>query len=64
MKQFSIADLLIVTAIIALALAWWTDRKNSAAPATHYDMQVVQGHAFPNGTLSGEFPLEAAVAPE
>ena len=39
-KKFSLRDMLLVTAFIALALAWWGGRRNQSIMTSRYQLQV------------------------
>lgn len=56
-KQFSIRDLLLLIAFVAIALGWWVDRHNRAtvpALSGRYQLQTNEGHAFVLNTASGQ----------
>ena len=54
MKQFSLRDLLLLIAFVAVALGWWVDRRNRAAVPARYQLQVVDNHAFILDSATGQ----------
>ncbi len=46
MTRFSIRDLLMAMAAVAVALGWWHDRGNWATLGADREIQIVQGHAY------------------
>jgi hypothetical protein len=54
MKQFSIRDLLLLVAFVALALGWWIDRNNRVAPPARFQIQAVGDRAFILDTATGK----------
>ncbi|MBC7854533.1 MAG: hypothetical protein IAF94_13955 [Pirellulaceae bacterium] len=51
--KFSIRDLMLATAVVALAVGWFVDRSNSAAKIKSLQVQVMaldeQLHGLPHG---------------
>ena len=54
MKQFSIRDLLLFVAFVALALGWWIERHNRVGAPGRFQMQVTNGQVMMLDTATGE----------
>ena len=54
MKQFSIRDLLMLIAFVALALGLWVDRRNMAVVPNRYQLHVTTNHAFVVDSATGQ----------
>jgi hypothetical protein len=54
MKQFSIRDLLLLIALVAVALGWWVDRRNVVGVAGRYQMHTSDKGAYVVDTATGQ----------
>ena len=49
--KFSLRDILLLMAIVALALGWWFDRRSGAR---RFEMHATENHAYVLDTVTGE----------
>ncbi|MFO0788451.1 MAG: hypothetical protein U0805_03275 [Pirellulales bacterium] len=53
MRQFSIRELLMATAFVAVLLGWWTSRHNRPAVPDRYRLTINNGTAMMVDTSNG-----------